>query len=148
MHVYFAENGGKIKIGVARNVGSRLAQLRIGAGAPLNLIGAVIGGRDLERSLHKRLAPFQIDREWFRDCAETRAAIQLSLNNFSAATDPIEKTTKNKFGAVAKVLWPIKTDAHLATLAKVNIRTAARWISGEIDPPAYVLALMMLEIIR
>lgn len=44
---------------------------------------------------------------------------------------------------VAKRLWPLKTAANLATIAKSNERTAFRWLSGEVEPPnCIVLAVM------
>lgn len=53
-----------------------------------------------------------------------------------------------KFGAVAKVLWPVKTAAHLAYIANSTERTASRWIAGEFEPPAVVLAAVLIEITR
>lgn len=57
-----------------------------------------------------------------------------------------DKIVSRKFGPVAKVLWPFKTAAHLAAIAKTNERTAARWLSGEFDPPNCVVLAMMNEI--
>lgn len=50
-----------------------------------------------------------------------------------------DKIVSRKFGAVAKVLWPAKTAAHLAAIAETNERTAARWLSGEFEPPICVV---------
>lgn len=49
------------------------------------------------------------------------------------------------FGDVAKFLWPHKTAATLAALAKhyggrnYDERTAARWLSGEFEPPISIV---------
>ena len=43
------------------------------------------------------------------------------------------------FGAVCKLLWPRKTAAILASIAKRDERTAKRWLSGEYEPPVIVL---------
>lgn len=51
-----------------------------------------------------------------------------------------------KFGPTAKLLWPFKTAAHLATIAKTNERTAARWLSGEFAPPFCIIEATMHEI--
>jgi hypothetical protein len=56
------------------------------------------------------------------------------------------KIVSRKFGPVAKLLWPHKTAAHLAAIAKSNERTAARWLSGEFDPPISVVLAMNHEI--
>jgi len=63
-------------------------------------------------------------------------------------TDKI--VSAGQFGKVAKALWPFKTAAHLASIAGKGTteRTAARWLSGEFEPPGIVLATIMLEITR
>ena len=53
------------------------------------------------------------------------------------------KVVIRKFGPVAKLLWPFKTAAHVAAIAKTNERTAARWLSGEFDPPYSVIEATM-----
>lgn len=65
--------------------------------------------------------------------------------HFRAGTD---KIVCRKFGAVAKLLWPHKTAAHLASIAGANERTATRWISGEFEPPAIVIAAVIVEITK
>ncbi len=52
------------------------------------------------------------------------------------------------FGRIAKVLWPLKTAAHLASIADTNERTAARWLSGEFEPPVIIVMATMQEIFR
>lgn len=142
--VYFAERNGKIKIGVASSVADRLVGLRTGSAEPLELIAAVPGNLTLERALHKKLQQHRVNGEWFKDCAEVRAAIQNSVNNFGETNAPTRKTwSRTKFGAVAKLLWPDKTAVHLAAIAGRDPRTAERWLSGEFEPPlAVVLALI------
>lgn len=54
----------------------------------------------------------------------------------------------NKFGAVAKVLWPLNTAATIAAIAGKDERTGARWLSGEFEPPGIVLAAIMTEITK
>lgn len=50
------------------------------------------------------------------------------------------------FGRVAKLLWPFKTAAHIATIAKTTPRTAERYLSGEFPPPYAVVEATMHEI--
>jgi len=59
-----------------------------------------------------------------------------------------DKIVSRKFGAVAKVLWPLKTAACLASIADTNERTAARWLAGEFEPPAIVIAAVIVEITK
>lgn len=54
--------------------------------------------------------------------------------------------SRRNFGRVAKLLWPFKTAAHLAAIAKTNERTAARWLSGEFPPPFSIIEATMHEI--
>ena len=65
---------------------------------------------------------------------------------FRQGTDTI--VSPKKFGIVAKALWPFKTAAHIATIAKTSERVAARWLSGEHEPPGCVLAAIIVEITR
>ena len=53
-----------------------------------------------------------------------------------------------KFAIVARVLWPEKTAAHLASIAGKDERTAKRWLSGEYEPPGVVIAAVILEILK
>jgi hypothetical protein len=59
-----------------------------------------------------------------------------------------DKIVSRKFGAVAKVLWPQKTAAHVAAIAGRDERTAHRWLAGEFEPPAVVIAAIIVEITR
>lgn len=53
-----------------------------------------------------------------------------------------------KFAAVARVLWPEKTAACLAVIAGKDERTAKRWLSGEYEPPAIIIAAVIVEITK
>lgn len=65
---------------------------------------------------------------------------------FRQSTDKI--VGPSKFGIVAKALWPRKTAAQIASIAGRDERTAARWLSGEFEPPGVVLAAILFEITR
>lgn len=56
------------------------------------------------------------------------------------------KMSARKFGSVAKFLWPNNTAAHVAAIAKRNVRTAERWLAGEFEPPYCVVEATMHEI--
>lgn len=59
-----------------------------------------------------------------------------------------DKIVRSVFGDVARVIWPQKTAAELAAIARVEERTAKRWLSGEFEPPGVVLAAIFVEITR
>ena len=61
---------------------------------------------------------------------------------------PHDKNVTGKFGLVAKVLWPKKTAAHVASIAGSDERTAKRWLRGTYDPPGIVIAAVIVEITR
>ena len=53
-----------------------------------------------------------------------------------------------KFGRIAKIVWPFKTAAILADIGKTTTRSAERWLSGEHEPPASIVAAMLVEILK
>lgn len=59
-----------------------------------------------------------------------------------------DKIVTRKFGIVAKALWPEKTAAHIAAIADADERTAKRWLAGEFEPPAIIIAAVIVEITR
>ncbi len=58
------------------------------------------------------------------------------------------KLSGRKFGAVAKTLWPDATAKTLGKIAGLSHRTAERWLSGEFEPPASVIAAAIYEMTR
>jgi len=79
-----------------------------------------------------------------RNVYELRATEQTTIARQIRQGDV--KIVSRNFGRVAKLLWPFKTAAHIAAIAKTNERTAARWLSGEYDPPYVVIEATMHEI--
>jgi len=67
MRVYFVEATGLdlVKIGFARNVAARLADLQCASPVTLRLLGTVPGGIEVERFFHKDLAEYRVRGEWF-----------------------------------------------------------------------------------
>lgn len=59
-----------------------------------------------------------------------------------------DKIVTRKFGIVAKALWPDKTAACVAAIANADERTAKRWLAGEFEPPAIVIAAIIVEITK
>lgn len=66
-YVYFIqEEGGLVKIGVAKDPDRRLKDLRAGNPRELVLLGTMRGGRDVEFELHNTFASYRERGEWFR----------------------------------------------------------------------------------
>lgn len=67
-YVYFIRSGptGPVKIGVARDIASRLATLQGGNPEPLILLGSVPGSFEAEIRLHHSFWFGRMDGEWFR----------------------------------------------------------------------------------
>ena len=75
------------------------------------------------------------------------AAITSELQGqFSPERDKIVPPTK--FAAVARVIWPEKTAANIAAIAGKDERTAKRWLAGEFEPPAIVIAAVIVELVK
>lgn len=53
-----------------------------------------------------------------------------------------------KWASVARLLWPQKTAAHLASLAGKDERTAKRWLAGEYEPPGIIIAAIVAEMFK
>lgn len=146
-HVYFVKCGAAIKIGIANNVKKRISNLQTSASRPVSLLGSAAGDFHAERKLHQKLDAHRLSGEWFRDNEFVRSAM-LEFLETGEASDPSPPAlrAKNKFGAVAKAIWPHKTAAHLATIAGANERTATRWLSGESEPPNCIVLAVMQQI--
>ncbi len=148
-NIYFAQCGNQIKVGIAINVRKRLSGLQVASPLPITLLGSIAGDRHVEKTLHEQLRGFHVRGEWFRDCQEVRDIIKRATESHDAV--PFvenHKAKPGKFGAVARVIWPTKTSAHVAAIAGVDDRTAKRWLSGQYDPPAVVVAALISEIFK
>lgn len=147
--IYFASCAPiqQIKVGIARNAMQRVRQLGVDVGHQLEIIGLVEGDRHTEKSIHNTLRQWRHEGEWYYDVPPVRATIQNCFNNFKqiAPTPPKRYTS---FATVCRALWPIKTADKIAEVAGVSPRNATRWLSGEHEPPAIVIAAIVVEITR
>lgn len=78
--VYFIQStqGGPVKIGYSANPVGRLSTLQTAHAHPLKIIGRMVGGLAVERSLHTLFAADRVrpDGEWFRPSAALLAFIR------------------------------------------------------------------------
>lgn len=52
------------------------------------------------------------------------------------------------FRDLARMAWPDKTESNLAFIARVDTRTARRWLADDNEPPAAVLGVILAEIMK
>lgn len=52
------------------------------------------------------------------------------------------------FRDLARMAWPQKTEQNLAFVARVDARTARRWLADDNEPPADVLGIILAEIMK
>jgi len=76
------------------------------------------------------------------------SAREIERRRCQQPSDPDARVIAPNFGKYAKLAWPFKTAAIIATIANTSERHAARMLSGEFEPPASVLAALMVEITR
>ena len=51
-------------------------------------------------------------------------------------------------GAVCRALWPVKTDAQIATICGCDPRNARRYMSGEIPIPSILVAAIVVGLTK
>jgi hypothetical protein len=95
MPVYFIEcpANGLIKIGVSRNVESRLATLSTASPVELRLLGVIDGCRADEDKLHQRFAADRHHGEWFSPSPELSRYIEQNARPLELA-DGLKARTK------------------------------------------------------
>ena len=76
------------------------------------------------------------------------SATQINRHQCQPTASADTRVIVSNFGRHAKLAWPVKTAAHLAAIAGTSERHAARWLSGEFDPPASIFAALMVEIAK
>jgi hypothetical protein len=73
VYVIQGEPHSPVKIGLAKDVRTRIASLQTGNPTPLRLLYVLMGGQDLEWELHRKFGQYRIPRsEWF-EAAGTEA---------------------------------------------------------------------------
>jgi hypothetical protein len=154
--VYFISHPrtGRIKIGFTRDLNTRLTTVGANLAEQVSLLGNLTGGRHLEQAIHHELRGWCIRGEWFRDCNEVRAFIDLMLRDGPekgfgyVGSRPVQKKPKsNNFGRVARALWPKNTATNLAQRIGSSERGAQYLIDGERKVTARAIAVIVAEIL-
>lgn len=63
-------------------------------------------------------------------------------------TRTVIRVPEQKFGLVARALWPKKTAAELAARSGVTQRAAEFWIAGHREPSARAIAAVIAEMLK
>lgn len=92
--VYFIQGVGRIKIGWSANPTTRLKELSTSSQTALQMIGTINGSVRLERALHRHLKHHRVHREWFADCPEVRALLDLVMRSGPKAINFVDRDPK------------------------------------------------------
>jgi len=138
MPVYFIQAGedGPIKIGFARDVGRRIANMRVANPAPLKLRANIPGDARDERAFHARFANLRVRGEWFRPSDE--------LLCFIAAMPAPDSASKRRGRPSHLVGTPLSDwmaangidDDALAAALEIDRSTVSRFRRGKHRPSA------------
>lgn len=75
-------------------------------------------------------------------------ATEIERRRCQPADSPDTRVMVCNFGKHAKLAWPFKTAAHIATIANTSERHAARMLTGEFEAPACVITALLVEITK
>lgn len=122
--VYFIDDGTAVKIGWTKDLPGRLATLQTGSSRPLTLLRAVPGGRDLEASLHERLADARLQGEWFRRGAVRQMLDRVDGNWRWRELQKIARETERYKARIGEV------EAEIERLRRQAAESEARLVEG------------------
>src|SRR4051812_41448753 len=80
--------------------------------------------------------------------AEQNEQNQRENTDKSVRPAPRSNGQRIRFADLARMAWPQKTEQNLAYLARVDARTARRWLADNNEPPAEVLGIILAEIMK
>jgi hypothetical protein len=133
--VYFIKAGDYVKIGVTNgySIQNRLSELQTGNPIKLELLGIMIGGLKIEKSLHKRFSDFKKQGEWFYYSEEIKdfinSAVLTSLEDIDSLEQVEEITAEYYSDNVKKPdeilklkgnLYALKQSMHGALIGLAN----------------------------
>lgn len=102
--IYFVRCQSFIKIGLARDISSRLHSLSTGCPWPIDLVAFMYGNVEQERLLHNRFRDLRHRNEWFREEGDLVLFLQAIT---VAGNDPLET-----FGIARH--WCLERSSHLS----------------------------------
>jgi hypothetical protein len=126
-NVYFIQAGDRVKIGFAKDVAARLAQLQTGNACRLKLLAVIPNGSHaLERRLHAFFAEHRVRNEWFQFSGNMATLIK-------SIREGAKPYSEAEIAHYAQLKWkkaPLRPDEHEAQVAfgrlMCDVRRAAR----------------------
>lgn len=157
MTIYFAEAGGRIKIGYTKAYSAerRLHQISVSIGMKLKTIGSISGRIDFERHIFEALKQHRTGGEWFTDCPEVRSYIDRVLDGGPDAVGfkPSPKVqaqrqfvptelTEDKYllmwARMVAVIWPLDGIREMVAFTEYPESEVRAWLNGQKMPPRLV----------
>lgn len=154
--VYFAADVGRIKIGYSRNVASRIDDIGQYLEKPLDMLGMIPGGLNVERAIHTHLAEYRLRGEWFKDDPHVRQCISAILSDgLKAANITIgpyisirsvkRDAPENKLPILCRMMWPDDAIVELMALSGEPELICRSWMTDRAEFPLLIrLALAAL----
>lgn len=129
-----AGDGGPVKVGVTRNVASRLRALQTAQPMPLRLLHVWEGGAGVEREIHRRLAAHNLGGEWFSPVPElVSGEVGEGVTEPAALAEAPIRTWRTERGL---------SQTGLAKLLGCDQATVCKWESGDREPAFAAMARM------
>lgn len=121
---------GLVKIGWSSDPARRLHKIQSDTPNKCVLVGAFVGGRDLEAEVHVQLRLWHVRGEWFRN----DGAVAQMLASMPRYRPPVEACiARNPMEHIRKNVLRV-SQAQMATIAKTSQANVSRWERGEVSP--------------
>lgn len=79
MSIYVLRSDNLVKIGFTDNLQKRVSAIISSVPVPVEFVGHMPGGREVELHLHSRFSEYRFSGEWFRETEEMRALFSVLL---------------------------------------------------------------------
>lgn len=110
-YIYAVAGAGKIKIGITKAPEKRLSSLQTGSPVPLEMLGYIVGNKNLEDAIHNYLSEHRSHGEWFDVKPKTTQVVDLIVGN---ELDELRALVEPRVGLTLKqMIRKIDEDAQL-----------------------------------
>lgn len=119
--VYIIESAsGFFKVGYSATPRKRLTMLRTSTHEALTLVGVIPGTIEHEKAIHTLLAPWRVEREWFKPCR--------AIGHLIAMSRPVPPTSWSKTeNLVAEIIRQLGGATKAATLLDTAPSVVLNW---------------------
>lgn len=121
---------GLVKIGWSSDPIRRLSKIQSDTPNKCVLVGAYVGGRDLEAEIHDQLRPWRVRGEWFRN----DGGVSRMLASMPRYISPVKsEVARNSMEYIRKNVLQI-SQAQMASIAQTSQANVSRWECGKVFP--------------